>query len=325
MFFIAGLVFLTIYPHLESVMLALIGGAVIGLGASWLMLKRYLIAPLRFSHRGSSSLFKQAAPLAASLVIVSITMALPQVILSIFRPFHEVGLFSAAYNLITPIIIIAMAFSAALLPTLSGYVQSPRQSLNQFHELVIAYIFILGLPLTAGLALFSSDVIEILYGSEFAAAAPALVILSFDVLPFFMAMYFYTILIAFGAQHLYLLVTLCNLGLILIVNILLVPSLGFIGSSIGVLATGVLAAVLMAFFTARWVTHRLNRRSFAAIAATCMMASGVLLLGSAALWLRVLLAFSLYALGLWITGGLKIEELKRLVAALFSHSVESDL
>jgi O-antigen/teichoic acid export membrane protein len=316
--------FLRSLHTLTSVMLAIIGGTFTGLLVSWVMLTRLVKIQVRISGKESLSLFRQAISLAAGMFIVSITLQLPQVILSLFKSYQEVGLFSAAYNLITPISLLATALSGALLPVLSGYVHASRQSLDQFNESMISSIFLIGLPMTAGLALFSPNLMGMLYGSNFVPAAPALVILSFNVIPIFLAMYFISILIAFGAQHLYMWVTLCNLGMVLFINFLLVRPFGIISSSLSVLASGILAAVLTAIFTSRWVTHRINRRCLAAASATAVMTLGVLLAGSAVWWLRVFLAIGLYGLGLWITGGFTIKEFKSLMAIFFSRSIKSD-
>jgi len=316
--------FLARFQRIETVMFAIIIASAIGLCFSWAILLRllYLVwRPILSLLRYSAHLLEQAVPLGGSMVIITFYTRLPFVILSLFRSYHEVGLYSAAYNLTSPFTLLPVALVGALLPVLCDLFQSSRQSLNQLHHWLLVACLAMGLPLGAGLGLLAGDVLQVLYGEPFREATEALRILSLTIPLIFLTTYLSNILIASGAQRLLLAVTISNLGMALGANVLFIPLLGFLGAAIGVVLTETAGLALLFYFTSRYVRHRLHQRLVAIIVATVLMVVGLLLL-HVTLWVRIPLAASFYLLGLWATGGITLREFAFGIHAILSQHKE---
>jgi PST family polysaccharide transporter len=310
-------------PNLGLVMGGLIIGAIIGTLASWVILKLRINYRLDFIPRGSLSLLKQSAPLTVSMFLVGLYMRLPQVILSFYRPVDEVGLFTAAYSTMLPFTYLSLAFTGAFLPVLSGMMGSSPQLVNKHHESLITYSLMLGLPSAACLALFSRDFLRILYGNSYLAASPALVILSLNVLFFFLLMHLNNIVIAGGRQKKLVIVTFINLISAFVFTLLLTPQYGMIGTSISIILTEAVSLVVMLYFTSHIVKHRMNRKAISAILATVFMLVGSMVASPLSFWLRAPLSLFVYGLGLWITGGVTVDDF-RLILTTINPSSQMD-
>jgi O-antigen/teichoic acid export membrane protein len=305
-----ALFFVTLAPRVESVAWAALSGALIGLLATRLILRR-LVGRLALSHpRYSLSLLKETAPLAVSLALILLYQRLPVVILSWFRSYQEVGYYNAAFSITAPFTLLPMAFVGAIYPTLANLFQSDRPSVDRLHLSVLGYIVAFTLPLAVGISFLAGDVIRILYGAAFEPAAQALVILTVTIPAVFLTTYLTSVLIAVGDQKRLLPVTLFNLAISVATNLLLARRFGFPGSAIAAVLTECGGLALLLFFTARWVRHGVNRRLFAALLATGIMTVGLWFVRDTSIWIRFLLGAGLYLLGLWAAGGLTWRELQ---------------
>ncbi|HEX9117011.1 MAG TPA: oligosaccharide flippase family protein, partial [Anaerolineae bacterium] len=312
---------LCIYLRLDLTMAlaALAAGALAGLLACWYYLRKLAIHPAGLDGKGVRRMLSQSAPLLGSLGVIGLTSRLPLVVLSQFRPTAEVGLYSAAFSLVDPLSLVAMAAATALLPVISGMIHGRDEGLARTHESVLATVLLLGLPVTACLALFSQDLVLLVYGKAYGPANLPMAILAMSSLCYTLAVYLHVYLIAAGAQTRFFFVTLAQLGVSVAANLLLASRYGAIGTAASVVLTQLSGLLLIIRFTSPLVRHRVNRRGTSAVLATIVMAIGVTAAHSLALWLRAPLAVVLYAVGLVATGGLTQGDLKRGCALMASR------
>jgi PST family polysaccharide transporter len=304
------LLFVMVSRHIEVVAWATIVGAAMGLVVGWAILLA-LTGHLALPHpRHSLLLLRQAAPLAVSLALIALYQRLPLVILSWFRPFGEVGFYNAALGITAPFALLPLAFVGSMLPALSNLFQSSPQSVDRIHSSVVGYALAIGLPLSVGLGFLAPDIIQVLYGEPFRPATEALMILAYTIPLIFLTTYLTNILIAAKAQGLLLPVTMSNLVIAIVASVLLAPLLGFRGIAIAAVLTECGGLALLLYFTSRWVRHRLSRKIVAIVIATAIMAVGLLLGRHAPIWVLVPLGVGLYAVGLLVTGGLTLREVK---------------
>jgi O-antigen/teichoic acid export membrane protein len=293
-------------PGLEAVMLAVITGAVVGLALSWVILPRLIGRITLPRPRQGFQLLKEAAPLAGSMVLIALNASLPPVILSRFRSYGDIGLYSAAYNITGSFALIPLAFAGALLPALSGLFKTGTQSTSRFYRSLIAYMLALSAPATVVLIWLAEDIVGVLYGGTFAPAAASLKIQAFFVPLVFLSTYLANVLIASGSQRSLLKVSLLNLGLTIGLSLWLIPTLGVQGASL----TRVLAPCggigLLLIYTWRWIKSQWNRNVVVVVVATALMVGAAYALQSTAIMVRVPVAMGLYGLGLWIGGVLRL-------------------
>jgi O-antigen/teichoic acid export membrane protein len=219
-----------------------------------------------------------------------------------------------------PFTFFSVAFSGAFLPILSGMMRISPQMVNKHNETLIAYSLILGLPSAAFLSLFGKELIRILYGNSFLPATPALSILSLNIVFFFLGTHLYNLIIASGKQNFLFKLTFTNLVSAFVFTILLTPQMGIIGTSISVVLIEFVSLIYKLYFTSHLVKHRLNRKAISAILATVFMLVGSVAAGSLFFWLRAPLSIVLYGLGLWITGGVTVDDFRVILSTICTSS-----
>lgn len=311
---------LLIALNLTVVLVSLVISSLLGTLFSWIVLEILIKHRLEFIFNDSLALLRQSLPLTGSMLLVGLYMRLPQVILSFYRPVSEVGLYSAAYNTLYPFTFLPIAFTSTFLPVLSSIMETSQQSVNKLYETLLAYTFMIGLPLAAGLGLFSRDIIKILFGGDYLPASHALAILSPYIFLYFFEMQLYNILIASGGQKKIFIVASVNLVSVIILNIIMVPRLGLTGTSLSVVISEIISLSIMLYLTSCYVKHRLSRKSISSILAVGLMLVGGVATGPLSIWLRAPLLVILYGLGLLITGGVAPHDIRYVFTILTKSS-----
>jgi O-antigen/teichoic acid export membrane protein len=255
-----GLVVLVITraaPALEGILWAIILGALAGAGSSWIVLPWLAGRPVLAPPRHSLRLLRLAAPVGGSMLITSLYLQLPAVILSQFVPIGDVGLFSAANGVVTPFMLLPVAVGTALLPALASAARNVTRSTVRTHYLTAGVVLALGVPITLILIFFGGDVLRILYGPSFQAAAEALAILSMVIPLVFVNTYMTNYIIAKGQQNLLLLATLNSLILTVVFCLGFIPSVGYRGAAIARVLAECGNLALMLYLTTRWLRRQM--------------------------------------------------------------------
>lgn len=184
-------------------------------------------------------LFREGWPLALISVFTIIYFKIDIVMLSLMRDAAEVGYYSAAYQLIDGISIFATAFVVSVYPLLSQYYKASKKSFNRIYSTSFKYLAIVALPLAVGTTLISRQIIHVLYGVSFVPAATALSILIWAAALVFIYRLPGLTLSAIGQQKAFAKLTATAAILNIVLNLFIIPLLGFIGASITTLITEV--------------------------------------------------------------------------------------
>ena len=153
-------------------------------------------------------------------------------ILSVTRGEDAVGLYSAAWKLVTPWVMIPSNYMATVFPVLTmAYQQSDAQA-AEIQNRSIKYLWAVAFPLTVGLVTVAGVVVPLFYGSSFHEAIPALRILAWYLPLNFCNTVFWRSLLARDEHRLVLrgqfLTDVFRAGLAL----LLTPRFGFMGAAV---------------------------------------------------------------------------------------------
>src|SRR5205085_1349366 len=97
----------------------------------------------------------------------------------------ELGRYAAAYRFLDAIIALAASLGGPLFPRLSSVAVSAPGEARRLLEAGWRPLLALGLPLTVGTVLVAGDLVALLFGPEFAGAAPLLRLLILGALPLF--------------------------------------------------------------------------------------------------------------------------------------------
>ncbi len=218
-----------------------------------LIVIRWKIGPVRprFEFGFMKKLQIEAFPLGLFFVILTVFSYIDTVMLSLMRPYGDVGLYNAAFRIYEGITIIPTVFWLVFLPRLSEMAETERERHRKLAAQSVKYMVVAGLPtLTIGI-LFSDFLIHFFFQSEYAAAVPTLKILFLGLGFEYSNWMLNATLISMNRQRVMMFLGLGGLVFKITSNLVLIPSLGYNGSA---LATALSECLI--FTGAVWMLHR---------------------------------------------------------------------
>lgn len=111
-----------------------------------------------------------AAPLYAALLLTGFVPVYQNIILAIFVSDAEIGNFRAAANFVVLITTVSIPLTTALLPAFSKFDSSSTEKIRTFFKLANKYTAMLVLPIIVLIIMFSSEIVQIIYGSTYQSA-----------------------------------------------------------------------------------------------------------------------------------------------------------
>jgi len=177
------------------------------------------------------SLLRAALPIGAALAVSEIFFRLDTLLVSAFRSYHEVGLYSLSYRIVELIAILPAIVMTSVFPLLSSYLQDDRRRAGRTIDAAGDLFVAVGVPIAAGGLIVAPALVRAIGGDEFAGAAGALRLLLFAVALAFVSGLFGHSLIAGGRQTSALRLGLLALGLNLAANLAAIPAWGIEGAA----------------------------------------------------------------------------------------------
>jgi len=187
---------------------------------------------------------KTALPLGLLGVFGIIYVRIDTVMLSLFKGDAVVGWYNAAYTLVLGFQFIPHLFMQSLLPAMSIYYISSRESLQKAYEKSFKYLFILGLPIAVGIFLLADKFILFFYGKEFINSVVVLQILAWDVVLYFLYTCTGFVLISTDKQNQMAAILAFSAILNITLNLFLIPLYSYIGAGIATLACELLLLII---------------------------------------------------------------------------------
>jgi O-antigen/teichoic acid export membrane protein len=171
-----------------SIMLVLLGFGV--LGATVGFVSGYVIAavsttailfllmrekqdPIDDFHIGESlkTLMHYGTPLYLSALLTGFTPFYQSIMLSIFTTYGDIGNYNAAGNFSAIMAIISGPITTALLPAFSKIDSSTKRRIKVFFKLANKYTVLIVVPIATLMIVFSTEIVQIVYGSTFQSAS----------------------------------------------------------------------------------------------------------------------------------------------------------
>ena len=280
-------------------------GAAVTLAITWTIVRREANPAPRAERPVWRSLLVTALPVGAALAVSEVYFRLDTLLVSAFRDYDEVGLYSLSYRIVELIGILPAIVMTSVFPLLSSYLKEDRERAAHTVDAAGDLFIALGVPIAAGGLIVAPELVTAIGGDEFAGAADALRLLLFAIALAFVSGLFGHALIAGGRQTSALKLGLTALGFNLALNLVLIPAWGIEGAAAVAVASEVLL-VTGGFLLVRrelGLTPRFALLWRAAVAAAVM--GGVLaFVDEWALVVLLALGVLLYGAVLWALGGL---------------------
>jgi len=146
---------------------------IIGAMILFYILKRHIGTSVRDSStfiHNCKTLASYGIPLYVSALLTGFILPYQNLILAAFTSDAQIGNFKAAHNFITLITIVTIPIATALLPAFSKLNSTSNWKTNNFFKLANKYTALLIVPLAVILIIFSTEIVQIVYGSVYQSA-----------------------------------------------------------------------------------------------------------------------------------------------------------
>ena len=223
------------------------------------------------------------------------------VILSKLRDSTAVGLYTAPFKLVDALMGLRPAIGQAMLPSMARYSGGQRDNLRLIALSSVKFFTVFLLPVALCVTMVSRDVFSRYYSPEFAASGVVLQVLVWSVIPFFVFGVLRNAIIVQGHEKVAMRIAVTNLAVNIVLNLVLVPYLGPLGTAISMLVTTVTQTVqAIAFVHRRLMRLDIGRTIVRPCLAMCI-AGGLAWLALRSGWsLTAVLPSALVAYGILI-------------------------
>lgn len=259
-------------------------GALLTLGISWALARQLVPFRPRFDLALWRRYVVAGLPLAGSHIFTMTMLRGDTLLLSLFQPAADVGLYGVPTKMFELITSLPYLFAGLMMPLLTAAAtpgtEDAAPGTDDYNRLLgrsLDAMLMFGIGAMLVLLFFAPQILAFISGEEFVTGAPALMILSVAVLLAAPAMVLRFALVAIDRERRVLLVDGCACAVGLISYLLLIPRFSIVGAATGTAIAE--AAVLVGML---WGLRRTGRRLPRCTASVKTAFAGLLVAG--ALW-----------------------------------------
>lgn len=234
---------------------------------------------------------------------------------------HAVGLYSTSIKIYTIVNRVITSVVWVVLPRLSVfYAEQNHEQINALLRKILGFITVLGLPCAVGVFLLAEEIILIVGGETYLAAAPVLQVLMFALLfSLFGGGFFGNVIMLPSKRERYFMVACCiSAGINVITNGLLIPHFGIYAAA----ATTALSELVLLTILALKVRKEVHFGSLGRLFIGPLLGCAVIVVTALSvshfvsdLWLRTILTVALGAIGYGIVLIISKHEIAQLLLA----------
>jgi len=201
----------------------------------------------KYSKKLATSLFKDSWPLALSGIVVMIYMRIDQIMIKNMMSEEAVGYYAAAVRLCEAWYFIPVTLCNSIFPAIVNAKNISEEFYNNRMQKLYDILTWLAIGIAVPVTIFSNEIINLLFGSEFFAAAPVLTIYIWAGVAVFLGVASSQYLINENLTKLSFIRTLIGMILNVVLNLILIPLYGIIGSAIATLISYSLIILTLSF------------------------------------------------------------------------------
>ncbi len=241
-----GVLLLYLRPIPQSLAIGYAIGSAVGCAfAFWSVWRDIRTVFGRFDRALLGKVVQTTLPFAAISLINNVMANTDIYLLGMWRNATEIGLYASAQRIYQFILMFPVMFATALFPLLSRLATNDDERFATILGKTTALVFLIGLPISIGGIILAPNIIHLLFGAGFASAVPMLQILLVMIIAAFPLVLFSNSVFAYNGQT--RLAIIYSVGMVgnALCNMLLIPSLGAVGSAIATLVSTSLITVLV--------------------------------------------------------------------------------
>ncbi|MCK4223700.1 MAG: flippase [candidate division Zixibacteria bacterium] len=247
-----------------------VSAAVCGIG--YFVLLRKLLRPrIRLDFGFCKHLIRETIPFSLNFIFTTIYLNLDVVLLSTIRGDAETGWYSAASKLVIMAKTVINLYIPVIFPVLSKLFVSSLHKFKKLLDRSFIYLLMIGLGMATLTTVFADRIVVLIFGSSFTQSADPLRILIWAAFLVFLNGISGNALVSAGYQKLCTKITGIGLAINISLNLLLIPSLGRIGTSLSILATELVVTVLVLYWQYKILEYRPSSKLVLKILASAIM------------------------------------------------------
>ena len=264
-------IFLVGSATVTSLALGYMAGSLAGLIVTLFIFRKHLKNIFQgFSTDLIKPLITTAWPFAFFAILGSIMANTDTVMLGLMKDTTEVGFYATSQRIIAFLFILPGLIASSLLPTLTKQINDKEKIKNVVNS-SIKIIYMIAIPLTLGGLIIGDSLIVKLFGAEYGPATRMLQIALISILFVFPALIFNNIIFVFNKHKSVIKIFLIGTILNVLMNIILIPKYGGIGSSIATLISQILIMILIQKELSKLIKVNLFSGSLKLIVASIIM------------------------------------------------------
>ena len=202
-----------------------------------------------------------ALPFAVTGLLYTIYYSIDIVMLTNIVGDYATGIYNATYKLISVLTLFYSVYTAVIFPVMSRLFKNDKKLLIISYEKSIKYLMLIIIPIAIGTMLYSSDIIQLIYGHAYNQAASVLSILIWTVCLLFLSGASNTLL---NASHkevtvtkIYAIAAVFNV----VLNFVMIPHFSYNGAAITTVLSDVLIVGLQTYVIYK-LGHRPNKNLY---------------------------------------------------------------
>lgn len=242
-----------------------------------------------------------ALPFALSGIFYSIYYSVDTVMLSNIIGDYATGIYNASYKLISVLTVFYSVYSAVLYPVMSKFFKNDEKLLVVVFEKSVKYLSLVIIPIAIATVLYSTDIVQLIFGIEFNESSSALSILIWTVCLLFINGACGTLL---NASHkemtvtkVYFIAAVFNI----VLNLFMIPHYSYVGAAISTVLSDLLILIISLYVIYK-LGYRVKRKLYVdliKIISGSSIMGGVLHLLNLNMWVALPIGIIMY-LGLLI-------------------------
>jgi len=192
-------------------------------------------------------------------LIASLESQSDSIILSGFHNEAQVGWYSAATTVTFSLILFSQAYRFAVYPLMTRYAMNSFEKLSQLYTASLRYLGIFVMATVAGIILLAPQIVQMVFGDDFAPTSQILRILVLTLVFIFLNEPNSRMMLVHDHQNLLVLFLSVSAVVNIVMNLLLIPSLGARGAAIArVCSVGILFTLNYIYVSRRLISVRLG-------------------------------------------------------------------
>lgn len=259
---------------------------------------------------------KESLPVGAMAIITFTYFKFDTILLSLWQPASQVGIYNVAYKIIENLIFFPAMIVGLILPILSRLVYTDRAQFEEVAGKMSKVFLAMITPLVIGVLFLAPDIVAIISGDGFSEAAPVLRILVFALACIFFGNYFNMLLIVSNAQKKLMKALLFVAVVNILLNFYAIPHYSYTGAAVVSVFTEFLVVVLSSILVYRHLRYIPSFERLGTIFLSGLVMTLVFwLLRGQGFWVSGIGASIAYVGALGVFKAVDLEELRALFAS----------